>query len=139
VAEVSRGFSELVEAKANGEQMQGEMQLSRNAFYVAVLITLPFVTAIEILLYGLGINAMLQLTGHTGSTFKPCIKIVAYSFAARITLAIPVLGHILSSVYAIALLIIGVRYHLRAPLLKTAIAVILPVLLFSSLGLFAIG
>lgn len=120
-------------------QVQSGLGWSRDVFLLGLMIALPFFTVLEVLLFALAMHAMLGFLGHRLQPFRVTFKLVAYTLAARLLIILPYVGQLLASVYGVALLIIGTRYAHRAPFLKTAIVVLVPVVVFSKLSLMAMG
>ncbi|OIP38674.1 MAG: hypothetical protein AUK47_11420 [Deltaproteobacteria bacterium CG2_30_63_29] len=113
--------------------------LSRTMVVLALMVLLPIASALEVLLYTGGIHLMMRWVTPNRGRFVTTLKVVCYAMASKVLMAVPMAGQILTLVFFVSVLMIGVRVVYRLPFNKSLIAVGVPILVVASLGLASLG
>ena len=126
------------EAQASLLELQRQYSIPPQALTLLIILALPFTTAAEILFYGLLLHLSIRILHPQHRGLLLSFKIVAYAMAARLLLLIPVAGTFVAMVAFVVLLSIGVRLAQGLSVMRAVIAISIPILFLSGLGIFAL-
>ncbi len=112
--------------------MFGAMMGMSTAMTLGIVILAPIITAIVVFVQAGILHLMLMLVGGANKGFEATARVCSYSQAAQLAQAIPFCGGLLSMVWSLVLLIVGLATAHETTRGKAATAVILPVVLCCS-------
>lgn len=98
-------------------------------FYVVLIVLAPIFVIIGVFIYAAILHLMLMLVGGANSGFEATTRVCSYAYAAQLAQIVPFCGGLLSAVWMIILLIVGISTAHGITRGKAAIAVFLPVVL----------
>jgi hypothetical protein len=107
----------------------GAMMGLSTAMTVAIIFLAPFITIIVVFVEAAILHLMLMLVGGATRGFEATARVCSYAQASQLAQAIPFCGGLLSLVWSLILLIIGLSTAHGVSRGKAAVAVILPVVL----------
>lgn len=109
--------------------MFGALMGMSTAMTLGLVILAPIITAIVVFVQGGILHLMLMLVGGANRGFEATARVCSYSQAAQLAQAIPFCGSLISLVWSLVLLIVGLAEAHGTSRGKAAIAVVLPVVL----------
>jgi hypothetical protein len=98
-------------------------------FYVVLIVLAPIFVIIGVFIYAAILHLMLMLVGGANNGFEATTRVCSYAYASQLAQIIPICGGLLSAVWGIILLIVGLSTAHGITRGKAALAVILPVVL----------
>jgi len=99
---------------------------------VSIFLLTPILVAIWLAIYAAILHLMLLIVGEGRRGFETTVKVICYSHTADLANLVPLCGGLVSLVWFIALLIIGISRAHQCSYGKAALAVLLPLLLCCS-------
>jgi len=112
-----------------GQALEGRVEEALASLGLAWALFLPLVTALGLFLTSGLIHVGLSLVGGNRGGFRGTFRAVAYSQAAQLWEAIPVVGPIIAALHQISLYLVGLREVHRIGLLRVVLGILLPLLL----------
>ncbi len=109
--------------------LAGAVMGMSTAMTVAIIFLAPFITIIAVFVEAAILHLMLMLLGGATRGFEATARVCSYAQASQLAQAIPFCGGLLSLVWSLILLIIGLSTAHGVSRGKAAVAVILPVVL----------
>jgi hypothetical protein len=114
-------------------------QLFSVATYSVILtfaiISIPFTIALSILI-GSGVTHLcLMIVGGNRKGFEATFRAISYSYGAALFYIVPIIGSFAGGIYIFILAILGVREGHEIPTGKAVLAVLLPIIVVSVLGI----
>lgn len=110
----------------------GAMMGMSTVMTLGIVVLTPLITSVVVFLQAAILHLMLMLVGGATKDFEATARACSYSQAAQLAQAIPFCGGLLSVVWSLVLLIVGLATAHGTTRGKAAIAVILPVVLCCS-------
>jgi len=107
----------------------GAMLGMSTAMTVAIIFVAPIITIIAVFVEAAILHVMLMLVGGAHKGFEATARVCAYAQASQLAQIIPICGGILSLVWSLILLIVGLSEAHGTSRGKAAVTVILPVVL----------
>lgn len=126
------GTSMLTMLPAEFQEGLGLFMMSSGAGFIVGLIVMPVVTVIWVFLWGAIVHVLLVLVGGLDSSdagFEGSLRVVAYSSVGNLAKLVPVIGDLISIVWMIVLMVIGLNRIHGTSEGKAVAAVLLPVVL----------
>lgn len=126
------GTSMLGMLPAEFQEGLGFMMVSSGAGFMVSLIVVPVVTVIWVFLWGAIVHLLLMLVGgldNSEAGFEGSLRVVAYSSVGNVAKLVPVIGDLISMLWMIVLMVIGLTKLHGTTEGKAVAAVLLPVVL----------
>ena len=126
------GTSMLSMFPAEMQESFGLFMVSSGAGFFVGLIIMPIVTVVWIFLWGAIVHVLLMLVGgldNSEAGFEGTLRVVAYSSIGNVAKLVPVIGDLISLVWMIVLMVIGLNRIHGTSEGKAVAAVLLPVVL----------
>ena len=98
-------------------------------FYIVLIVLAPIFVVIGVFIYAAILHLMLMLVGGANNGFEATTRVCSYAYTAQLAQIVPICGGLLSAVWGIILLIVGLSTAHGITRGKAALAVILPVVL----------
>ncbi len=106
-----------------------------SVFLTVAVISIPFTVALSILL-GSGVTHLcLMIVGGNRKGFVPTFRAISYSYSATLFYIVPFIGAFVGGVFLLVLAIFGVREGHEISTGKAVLAVLLPLIIVSGLGI----
>jgi hypothetical protein len=106
-----------------------------SAFLVSAIISIPFTIALSILI-GSGVTHLcLMIVGGNRKGFEATFRAVSYSHSALLFCIVPIIGNFVGGIYLMILAILGVREGHEISTGKAVLAILLPLIVVSVLGI----
>jgi hypothetical protein len=96
---------------------------------VAVMFFAPILVLLGILIWSAIVHLFLMLVGGANTGFGSTVRVVAYSSTVQIVQVIPLCGGTIAAIWALVLYIIGLAIAHRTTQGRSALAVLLPLML----------
>lgn len=96
---------------------------------VAVMFFAPVLVLLGILIWSAIVHLFLMLVGGANTGFASTVRVVAYSSTVQIVQVIPLCGGTIAAIWALVLYIIGLAIAHRTTQGRSALAVLLPLML----------
>ena len=107
------------------------------SYLVGITIALPVIILVTLFLGSFIVHLCLMVVGGNRRGFEATFRVIAYSWSTQIFALIPVLGGIITTIYALIIEIIGLRESHRIGTGRAALAIFLPLIALAML--FVIG
>lgn len=138
------GTSVLTMLPAEMQQGLGVFMMSSGAGVLFGLVVIPIVTVIWIFLWGAIVHVLLLLVGGLDTSeagFEGSLRVVAYSSVGNLAKVVPVIGGMISVIWMIFLIVIGLNKIHGTSEGKAVAAVILPLVVccVCIMGLMMVG
>lgn len=111
----------------------GQLPETNLPYLIAIAIALPFIVLAGLYIGSAIVHVCLTLVGGNRSGFEATFRVIAYSGATEIFSLIPIIGSMVTVIYALPVTIIGLRETHGTTTGKAVIAVFLPVIVFVAL------
>jgi hypothetical protein len=99
------------------------------------IISIPFTIALSILI-GSGVTHLcLMIVGGNQKGFEATFRAISYSYSAALFYIVPIIGNFVGGIYLFILAILGVREGHEISTGKAVLAVLLPLIVISGLGI----
>jgi len=110
---------------------------SSSLYFVIITIALPFMVVFSLLI-GSGVTHLcLMIVGGNKRGFQATFRAVSYSFSGYLFGIVPFIGSTIGGIYAMILIILGVREIHGISTGKAVLAVLLPIIVGVGLGILA--
>ena len=132
------GSSMLTMLPAELQEGLGALMLASGGGFLVGLVIAPIMTLVWIFIWGAIVHVLLVLVGGLDSSeagFEGTLRVVAYSSIGNLAKLVPVLGGLISVVWMIFLMIIGLNRIHGTSEGRAVAAVLLPVVLCCACGM----
>ncbi len=104
------------------------------AWSLGVMVMAPVLVLLGVFLWSAVVHLFLALAGGANSGFGATVRVICYASTVQILNVVPFCGGLLATVWAVVLQIIGLAIAHRTSQGKSALAVLLPLLLCCACG-----
>ena len=105
--------------------------------FIAVMVAMPFLVAFSILLGSCVTHLCLMIVGGNKKGFESTFRAISYSLSGDLFGIIPFIGGTIGGIYALVLIIIGVREGHGISTGRAILAVLLPIIVAAGFGILA--